>query len=145
MSQKVDFKIARDGTWFHEGVAIKREALAKLFSDRALKIDEEGQYWLATPFEKYPVEVEDVPFVIVDYEEGEVLTLRTNMNEIFKLEQGKAWELRGGIPYVEVRNGIYARLGRSVYYNLVERFGENITSAGRQFTLGTIDEDFEDR
>jgi uncharacterized protein len=64
-----DFKIAYDGTWFHEGVRIQRDALAKLFSDRALKIDAEGNYWLQTPFEKYPVEVQDVPYVIVDFTE----------------------------------------------------------------------------
>ncbi len=141
MSQKVDFKIAYDGTWFHEGGAIKREALAKLFSDRALKIDEQGQYWLSTPFEKYPVEVEDVPYVIVDFEEEDgALTLRTNMNESFSLNANSAWELREGIPYVEVRNGLYARLGRSVYYNLVERFGPEIEIAGTRFSLGSLND-----
>ena len=66
-NQTADFKIAYDGTWYHDGAPIKREALAKLFSDRALKIDKDGKYWLQTPYEKYPVEVEDVPYVIVDY------------------------------------------------------------------------------
>ena len=28
---KADFKIARDGTWFHNGAPILREALARLF------------------------------------------------------------------------------------------------------------------
>ena len=134
---KVDFKIAADGTWFHEGVVIKREALVKLFSDRALMIDEQGHYWLATPYDRYPVEVEDVPFVIIDYEEmPEVLRLRTNMQEEFILSRAHKWELRAGIPYVEVRAGLFARLGRSVYYNLVERFGVQLTSAGATFKLG---------
>ncbi len=123
MNEKPDFKIARDGTWFHEGEAIKREALAKLFSDRALKVDEEGCYWLQTPFEKYPVEVEDVPFVIVDYEgEAEALTFRTNMDETTT----KRIEMRGEIPYVEVRDGLYARINRAVYYNLIEVFGPEV-------------------
>lgn len=123
MSDNPDFKIDRNGTWYHEGAPIKREALAKLFSDRALKMDEDGNYWLSTPFEKYPVEVEDVPYVAVDYvEEGGKLTFRTNMHET----TDKKIEMRGEIPYVEVRDGLYARVSRAVYYNLVEQFGPEI-------------------
>jgi len=123
MNEKPDFRIARDGTWFHDGAPIKREALAKLFSDRALKMDEDGNYWLQTPFEKYPVEVEDVPFVIVDYkEEDSVLKFRTNMQE----KTNKPIEMRDEVPYVEVREGLYARISRSVYYNLIEEFGAKI-------------------
>ena len=55
--QPADFKITRDGTWYHDGAPIKREALAKLFAGRALKVDGDGNYWLQTPFEKYPVEL----------------------------------------------------------------------------------------
>lgn len=120
MNENPDFKIDRDGTWHHEGAPIKREALAKLFSDRALKIDDGGNYWLQTPFEKYAVEVEDVPFVVVDYEEENgKLTFRTNMNET----TDKPLEMRDEIPYVEVRGGLYARINRAVYYNLIEAFG----------------------
>ena len=138
--QPADFKITSDGTWFHEGAPIKREALAKLFSDRALKIDEEGNYWLQTPFEKYPVEVEDVPYVAVDFEiqDGSV-TFRTNMEEKVTLAANTEWELRNNIPYFEVRNGLYAKLGRSVYYNLVEQYGASLMSDGAKFSLGELD------
>lgn len=123
MNEKPDFKIDRNGAWYHEGAPIKREALAKLFSDRALKIDEDGSYWLQTPYEKYPVEVEDVPFVAVDYEDdGGALIFRTNMDET----TGKPLEIRGDIPYVEVRDGLYARINRAVYYNLIETYGPEI-------------------
>ncbi len=131
--QTADFKIARDGTWYHEGDPIKRAALAKLFSDRALKVDEAGQYWLQTPFEKYPVEVEDVPFVVVDYNG---LALRTNMEDTIKLGEQSIWELRNGIPYVEVRNGLFARIGRSVLYNMIEEFGSEISIGDRKLPLG---------
>ncbi|MCB1531598.1 MAG: DUF1285 domain-containing protein [Alphaproteobacteria bacterium] len=131
--QKVDFKILRDGTWYHEGAPIKRERLAKLFSDRALSVDEDGNYWLKTPFEKYPVQVEDVPFVIVGYEGTK---LRTNMDEYVDLKDGARWELRGGIPYVEVRGGLYARIGRAVLYNMVEEFGTAIQLGENSFPLG---------
>lgn len=127
MNETADFKISYDGTWYHDGAPIKREALAKLFSDRALKIDEEGRYWLQTPFEKYPVEVEDVPYVIIDYEDkGGNLVFRTNMEEM----TGNPIEMRstpkGDIPYVEVRDGLYARIGRSMYYSLIDNLGPEI-------------------
>ena len=132
-----DFRIARDGTWFHNGGEIKREALSRLFATRALKVDENGDYWLATPYEKYPIEVEDVPFIIVDYEEQDgLMVFRTNMQETTELRASSGWELRGGIPYLEVRDGLYARLGRSVLYNLIEQYGAEVESAGHKFKLG---------
>lgn len=139
--QKADFKITYDGTWYHDGARIQREALARLFSDRALKIDKDGRYWLQTPFEKYPVEVEDVPYVIVDYEIKEsAVDFKTNMDEIIELGPDHPLELRNDIPYIEVRNGLYARLSRSVYYNLVEQAGEVLASRGANYPLGVRDE-----
>ncbi len=131
--QAADFRIDRDGTWFHDGAPIKREALTKLFADRALKIDEEGNYWLQTPFEKYPVEVEDVPFVVVDYEGFD---FRTNLAEVISLNDKTNWELRDGIPYVEIRNGLFARIGRAVLYNLIREHGESIKVENKTFKLG---------
>ena len=132
-AQKADFRIDTNGNWFHEGAPIKRAALAKLFSDRALKVDEDGNYWLQTPYEKYPVDVEDVPYVIVNYEG---LTLITNMDERIELNENTNWELRSGIPYVEIRKGLFAKISRSVLYNLIEEFGECIKIKDRSFPLG---------
>lgn len=135
--QPADFRIDRNGAWYHDGAPIKRDALAKLFADRALKIDEAGQYWLQTPFEKYPVIVEDVPFIAVDYEAVDGgLVFRTNMQETVFLSASTQWELREGIPYFEVRDGLFAKLARSVYYNLVEEFGESFESDGKIFNNG---------
>jgi len=135
--QPADFRIDRNGMWFHDGAPIKRAALAKLFSDRALKIDENGNYWLQTPHEKYAVEVEDVPYIAIDYElRDNVMFFRTNMDEEIELRSDTTWEIRNEIPYVEVRNGLFAKLARSVYYNLVEEFGESFKSDGRQFKNG---------
>lgn len=142
-----DFKIAYDGTWFHEGVRIQRTDLAKLFSDRALTVDSEGFYWLQTPFEKYPVDVEDVPYVIIDYHEGnDALDFMTNMGETVPLGAENPLELMtdklsgDALPYIEVRGGLYARLSRPVYYNLVQRFGAKVKSRGMEFSLGEMNE-----
>ena len=135
--QNADFHIDSQGNWYHDGVPIKREALAKLFSDRALKIDEDGNYWLQTPFEKYPVAVADVPYIAVDYELRDgMMTFRTNMEEEVKLLKDTKWEVRNEIPYFEVRDGLFAKLGRSVYYNLIEEFGESFVSDERTFSNG---------
>jgi len=142
-----DFKIMHDGTWIHDGAPIKREALAKLFGRRALKIDEDGYYWLQTPYEKYPIIVEDVPFVIVEYVlENGVINLRTNMDEHVAMTAAHPLELRKNkvtgdiLPYVHLRDGLYARLGRSVYYALVQEFGESVTSDGVTYPLGIMSE-----
>ncbi len=140
-----DFKISYDGTWFHEGVRIQRDALAKLFSDRALKIDEDGNYWLQTPFEKYAVKVEDVPYVVVDFNETpDGLDLTTNMGETVALGPDHPMELKRDkttgetLPYIEVRQGLYARLGRPVYYNLVQKYGQEIKSRSGVYPLGAL-------
>ena len=147
MDQPPDFKIAYDGTWYHEGQPILREAMAKLFATRALVCDPDGRYWLQTPFEKYPVEVEDVPFVVVDtLEHPGQIDCVTNMGEHIPLGPDRPLVLRTCrktdqmLPYVEVRNGLYARLGRPVYYNLVNRYGGEIISRGAHFPLGATDE-----
>lgn len=131
-TEKALFRINYNGVWFHDGDEIRRKALAKLFADKGLRIDEAGQYWLSSPVEKYRVEVEDVPFVIVDYdirgrgEADQAIDLITNMGDVVPLDTDHGLILRtepqGGamVPYVEVRRGLYARLSRPVFYNLVE-------------------------
>jgi len=138
-----DFLIARDGTWYHNGAPIKRSALARLFSDRALMIDKQGNYWLKTPFEKYPVRVEDVPYVIDDFyycPESGVLTLTSNMGEKVEVSGERPIELRDNIPYIHIRDGLFARVARAPYYNLIEQFGDRVQSHGREFLLGVWEE-----
>lgn len=133
-----DFRIDRNGQWFHDGAPIERRALAKLFSDRALVV-EDGEYWLKTPYERYPVVVEDVPYVVTDFDvTSNAFQFVTNMDEIISLQAETVWELRDGIPYIEVRKQLYARVSRSVLYNLIEHFGEKIDHAGISFPLGDV-------
>lgn len=142
-----DFAIDYNGVWYHEGVRIQRDAIARLFSDRALVLDGEGHYWLQTPFEKYAVDVTDVPYIIVDYslQAGDV-DLITNMGEVVALGPEHPLELRldrlsgAMLPYVEVRNGLYARLGRSVYYALVHNYGPQLSSRGEHYALGLMND-----
>ncbi|MFP4314360.1 MAG: DUF1285 domain-containing protein [Alphaproteobacteria bacterium] len=146
VEQNHSFRIDEQGNWYHNDTPIQREALVKLFADKGLKRDEAGQYWMQSPFEKYPVEVEDVPFVIVDFEErGGDIVLISNMGDEVTIGQQSPLELRHNakhamkLPYIEMRGGLYARLGRSVYYALIEKFGPVLKSGGRDYPLGEMD------
>lgn len=143
--QEHHFKIDENGNWFHNGGAINRKALAKLFADKGLKCDEDGNYWMQSPFEKYPVDVVDVPFLIVDYDEvDDGIDLITNMEERVELGARDSLELRVYekedviLPYIHVRDGLCARLNRSVYYELIEKFGVEFDSRGQKQTLGEL-------
>lgn len=63
LSGDIDIRIARDGTWYHEGAAIERPALVRLFA--GLLKREGDEYFLVTPVEKWRIQVEDAPFVLV--------------------------------------------------------------------------------
>ena len=57
--------IAADGTWFHEGVPIKRAELWQLFAG-ILRREDDGEYYLVTPVEKCRVSVALHPLIITD-------------------------------------------------------------------------------
>ncbi|HLC08823.1 MAG TPA: DUF1285 domain-containing protein [Methyloceanibacter sp.] len=123
----IGLKIGRDGTWYYEGSPIGRKPLVKLFAS-VLRREADG-YYLVTPVEKVPIEVEDAPFLAVAMEvtgEGEAQTLRfrTNLDETVDAgpECGLSFreEADGSFtPHVELRGGLPARLTRPVYYELV--------------------------
>jgi uncharacterized protein len=145
-----NLKIARDGTWFHEGRPIRRLALVKLFAT-VLRRDDDGAYWLQTPVERGRIEVEDAPFVAVELEVSgagpeQRLRLRTNLDQWVTVDDAHPLTLRPAagedvpVPYVLVRDGLEARLLRPVYYETAERAVEQggrlgVWSCGRFFPL----------
>lgn len=121
----IGLRIGRDGTWFYEGTPIQRKPLVKLFAS-VLRREDDG-YYLVTPVEKVPIEVEGLPFIAVEMErEGsgkkQRLTFRTNVDD--EVTAGPKHRLGfedgegGAVPFVEVRDGLRARLARPVYYEL---------------------------
>src|SRR5215213_8844433 len=79
-----EMRIARDGTWFHQGSPIGRQAMVRLFST-ILRREEDGRFVLVTPAEKLDIEVEDAPFLAVEMRaegEGEAASLA------FRLDTG---------------------------------------------------------
>ena len=129
----IDMRIARDGTWFYGGSPIGRPALVRLFAS-VLRRDE-GRFVLVTPAEKVGITVEDAPFLAVEMRAGTgEVGLRTNVDDWLTLgpdhplrfEPGPAGALK---PYARVRGDLWALVGRSVFYDLVEG-GETRTVDG---------------
>lgn len=124
------FRIDYDGQWFHDGDPIRRHELARLFASKGLRREDDGSYWLQSPESRYPVRVEDVPFIIVDYDienpgAHQVIRLKTSMDDRIVLGAQNTFDLRPEpqagvvVPYIEIRGGLYARVSRAVYYKLV--------------------------
>ena len=122
-----EMRIARDGTWFHQGSPIGRETLVRLFAT-ILRREEDGSFVLVTPVEKLSIEVEDAPFVAVEVKcdgagKERTLAFRLNTGEIVVAGGDHPLVVRGNAeaprPYLQVRGGLEALVGRSVYYELV--------------------------
>ena len=128
-SGDLDMRIARDGTWFHEGTPINREGLVRLFSTILKR--EGDDYFLVTPVEKWRIEVEDAPFVAVDFEaegagEAQSLVFETNVGDRVVAGEGNPIRVERDdetgepSPYVMVRDGLEALIDRKSFYRLVE-------------------------
>lgn len=150
-------RIARDGTWYHEGAPIRRKPLVRLLAT-ALHRDSTGRYWLATPFERGAIQVDDAPFTAVELAvdgKGRDATVRfrTNLDEWvaagidhpIRVEHHP--ESGEPSPYVSVRSGLPALIARPVFYQLVdiaeavETGGQTVLriwSRGTGFDLGAI-------
>jgi uncharacterized protein len=156
-------RITADGEWLYQGSRIPRPALVKLFAT-ALQRAEDGSYWLVTPVEAGRVEVEDVPFTIVELSidapgPNQTIRLRTNLDEWLTLDADHPLTMRsrsegdGPAPYVVARPAapgrlaLEARLLRPVFYELVDLAAPDdatgsleVTSAGARFSLGRLDD-----
>ncbi len=151
-------RIGRDGTWYYRGSAIQRKPLVTLFSS-VLKRDDEGQFWLETPVERGRIDVDDAPFVAVALDisgsgDAQTLIFHTNLDETVTagpdhpIRVDTNAETGEPSPYIHIREGLDALIGRAVYYQLadlaVSRQGDDalgVWSAGQFFVLGWAAED----
>lgn len=119
-----EMRIARDGTWFHQGSPIGRPAMVQLFST-ILRREPDGGFVLVTPVEKLAIEVEDAPFLAVELKsegegEGRTLAFRLNTGELVVAGPENKLRFDAGHPYLQVRAGLEASVVRPVYYELAE-------------------------
>ncbi len=134
LSGDMDMRISRDGQWIYRGDPIRREALVRLFAS-ILRREDDGEYYLVTPVEKWRIQVEDTPLLAhslsVQGEGAEQkVSLVTNVGETLVVSDEHP--LRVGSypgrdeprPVVLVRHGVEARLTTSAYYDLAEHLVE---------------------
>lgn len=121
-------RIARDGTWYHDGARISRPAMVRLFST-VLRREPDGRHMLVTPVEKLDIDVAATAFRAIAMTcTGE----RRARRIAFALDSGDALILgpahpltiavtpSGPSPRLAVRHGLEAELSRPVYYELAE-------------------------
>ncbi len=139
---RLDMRIARDGVWHYRGGPIRRESLTRLFS-RILRREPDGSYCLVTPVERWEIEVEDVPFVAVDFDVVNrggraVFEFETNVGDRVAADEAHAVRVSLAAdgtpsPYFMVRRGLEARIDRKSFIRLVDRCDHEIVGGERQF------------
>jgi uncharacterized protein len=147
----LDMRIATDGTWFYLGTPIGRPALVKLF---ASVLKREGdKHFLVTPVEKCGIKVDDAPFLAVEMQldegpAGRLLHFRTNVDDWIVCGPGHALRFEpepgtGGLkPYLHVRRDLWAKVTRTLFYDLVELGEEREVDGARMFGIASGGEFF---
>lgn len=123
-----DMRIARDGTWYHQGTPINRPAMVRLFST-VLRREPDGTHVLVTPVEKLEIDVEGTAFRATEMQtegggSGRSIAFRLDSGDAVIAGPANRLKLvetkHGPSPRVEVRHGLEAELSRSIYYELAE-------------------------
>jgi hypothetical protein len=118
-----EMRIARDGTWYHQGTPIRRPAMVRLFST-VLRREPDGRHVLVTPIEKLEIDVETTAFRAVEMSsEGSGrerrIAFRLDSGDLVLLNTTHPLTLKP-TPRIQVRHGLEAELARPVYYELAE-------------------------
>ena len=141
----MDLVIKANGEWWHEGGQMTRESLVSLFATILWKEDNNGviEYFLKTPVQKIRIQVEDAPLLINDVgivhedsvswlefttttgdvvrlDDEHTITLKAyNPTDNDTIDQQTAMDMQVR-PYMPVRNGLDALIGRNTFYHLTE-------------------------
>jgi uncharacterized protein len=157
----LDMRIASDGTWFYMGTPIGRPALVRLFSTILKR--EGGKHFLVTPVEKVGIQVDDAPFLAVEMQKecdaqqegggqeeagrGTLLRFRTNVDDWVNCDSHHRLRFEpaadGGLaPYLHVRAGLWAKVTRALYYDLVDMGEERMVDGREMFGVTSAGEFF---
>ncbi|MEW6537390.1 MAG: DUF1285 domain-containing protein [Pseudomonadota bacterium] len=144
----IDIVIRADGVWMHEGSPIGRTELVRLFST-VLRKDPDG-YHLVTPAEKLKITVGDLPFrAVAMRREGDALIFTTDVGDEVRASEADPIVVETDpttgepAPRIHVRRDLWARIARSVFYEIVEMAQEVdgrlvVRSGGQIFSLGAV-------
>lgn len=145
---EIDIVIQADGIWMHEGTPIGRPELTRLFST-VLRKDPDG-YHLVTPVEKLKIRVEDLPFraitlkdveghLVFDTDQGDTVIAGAEHPIVVETDP----VTQEPAPRLHVRADLWARISRSLFYELVERATPvegrlSVRSGEAVFALGPV-------
>jgi len=152
-SGDLNLRIDRSGRWYYEDSPFKRPRLVRLFSTILKR--EGDDYFLVTPVEKWRIQVDDVPFLVVNFEQQrdengrQCLRFQTSTDDrVIADRDHPLWVEKSSDgeprPYLMIRGNMPGLVHRNVYYRLVdlamEQGGEQdgqlfIDSAGERFAL----------
>lgn len=152
----IDIRIDSNGVWHYQGSPIRRHRISRLFATVLSLKDQE--FYLVTPPVKYRISVDDAPFLAVELNRQgqgahQSLYFRTNMDEVVLADRDHPIvvetnsETGEPSPYIEVRDGLDAKITRSVFYQMAElatpmgpvdadRVNYGLHSAGTLFIVG---------
>lgn len=125
----IPLHIDHAGQWWYDGSLIKRPALVRLFS-RVLKREGE-RYFLVTPVEKVEITVDDVPLLIVTWQRlgdssNAPIQCHSSTDDLVTISTEHPIEMRFNthagcdIPYIYMRNNLWAKVQQNVYYQFAE-------------------------
>lgn len=147
LSGDIAINIDAEGRWFHEGSPIQRESLVRVFAS-ILRREEDGEYYLVTPVEKWRITVALHPLIVTDIavqEEGARAYLQATLNtgKTVPINAQHALFLEpavGDVAALQLDHGLSALLSRAAWYRLVDMAVERegvptIISGDYQFPL----------
>ena len=147
LSGDIDILIKADGDWYHEGGLITRASLVRLFAS-ILRREEDGEYYLLTPAEKWRIQIELHPLLVTDVEARQeggdaVLLLTLNTGKTVVVGEQHPLFLEPAMDYVagvKLEHGLSALFNRAAWYRLVDLADEVdgvtcVSSGGIAFSL----------
>ncbi|MEE9318888.1 MAG: DUF1285 domain-containing protein [Granulosicoccus sp.] len=146
---EIDIRISRDGQWWYNGSPIHRKRMVRLFST-VLRVDDDDETYLVTPYERLRITVEDAPFIAVLLEQGSALIFTTNVGDRVVADGDHPIRVHYKTPdaepspYVLVRDRLQALISRGVFIELgnlaEERDGQfGVESCGCFMPLAPVD------
>ena len=152
LSGDIDIAIKPDGQWIHEGRPIERQKLVNLFAS-ILRREDDGEYYLVTPVEKWRLTVEALPLLVIDFDiqdasdqRKQVIAVTTNTERHYQIGREyplylSAVEGFEDVPAVQLNHGLSALFTRPAWYRLAEDCnsgpqGIGIYSSGLFYRLG---------
>lgn len=132
------FRIDKFGCWYFNESRINRPEMVALFS--SLLIKEGDAFFIVSPIEKIRVIVEGFPLTIHHYTLlTDSIRFETTVGDIIAFDGSLPFCLLDDEPFIEVREGIMARLARSVYYQLMALSECEERENGIQVTIALAD------